>query len=86
MSKLTQSEIRNMARTIIAGRSSGIRYSELVKEISRQSPATPVNTIHGGHVGSGNAVPQRDHQTKSRIVSAVVDPGRADGRGDDHGP
>jgi len=47
MPKLTTNQIREMARKIIAVRPGGIRYSELVQEISGQSPETPVNTIHG---------------------------------------
>lgn len=47
MPKLTTNQIRQAAREIVASRPGGIRYSDLVKEISTQSPDTPVNTIHG---------------------------------------
>src|SRR6185295_9347175 len=47
MAKLSTSQIREMARKVIALRPGGIRYSELVNEISRQSPDTPINTVHG---------------------------------------
>ncbi|MGC8541757.1 MAG: hypothetical protein ACP5QA_14180 [Phycisphaerae bacterium] len=47
MSKLGTNQIRELARRIVASRPGGIRYSELIQEISRQSPETPVNTVHG---------------------------------------
>jgi hypothetical protein len=47
MSKMTTKQIRESARKIVGLRTGGIRYSELVQEIARQSPETPVNTIHG---------------------------------------
>lgn len=47
MAKLNTNQIRDIARRIIAARPGGIRYSELVKEISGHGPETPINTIHG---------------------------------------
>jgi hypothetical protein len=47
MSKMTTNQVRELARKIVAARPGGIRYSELVQEISAQTPETPVNTIHG---------------------------------------
>jgi hypothetical protein len=47
MAKLSTNQIRDLARAIIASRQGGIRYSELVQEISTPNPETPVNTIHG---------------------------------------
>ncbi|NNM85805.1 MAG: hypothetical protein HKL96_08645 [Phycisphaerales bacterium] len=47
MSKLNTKQISERARKIISERSGGIRYSELVKQISGESPETPINTING---------------------------------------
>src|SRR5438552_13330844 len=47
MAKLTINSIRDLARTIIRERAGGIRYGQLVGEISRLNPETPTNTIHG---------------------------------------
>jgi hypothetical protein len=47
MAKLNIQQIRQLAKSIIASRPGGIRYSALAKEISQQAPETPKNTIHG---------------------------------------
>lgn len=47
MSKLSGNQICEMARKIIADHPGGIRYSELVHEISSRNSETPVNTIYG---------------------------------------
>jgi hypothetical protein len=47
MSKLSQKQIRDLARSIIAKNPGGIRYSALVTEILGKAPETPKNTVHG---------------------------------------
>ncbi len=47
MAKLSVQRIRELALEIVAQHPGGIRYSELVKEISAGNSETPVNTIHG---------------------------------------
>jgi len=47
MAKLSGKEIRDLALKFILNRPEGIRYRELVKEISAASPETPKNTING---------------------------------------
>lgn len=47
MSKLTTSEIKDLARKLISQSSGGIRYAELVRQIQAAAPDTPVNTING---------------------------------------
>jgi hypothetical protein len=47
MAKLPVVEIKKLARSIIAAHPGGIRYSELVEQISNKHPETPKNTIHG---------------------------------------
>jgi hypothetical protein len=47
MAKLTQEQIRDRAVKIVHGEKEGIRYSALVQRIAKESPETPVNTIHG---------------------------------------
>lgn len=47
MAKLSTHQIREEARKIIASNKGGIRYSDLHEQISRISPETPKNTIHG---------------------------------------
>lgn len=47
MAKFGTNQIRDLARKLVKARPGGIRYSELIHEISEQTPETPVNTIHG---------------------------------------
>ena len=47
MAKLTGKQIQELAKSIIASKPGGIRYSALVDEISKEHPETPENTIHG---------------------------------------
>lgn len=47
MAKLNTSQIRDVARKIIAENKGGIRYSDLHEQIVAISPETPKNTIHG---------------------------------------
>lgn len=47
MAKLTVQGIRELAKSIIASHPGGIRYSQLVSQISTANPETPQNTIHG---------------------------------------
>lgn len=47
MSKLSGKQIDEVAKQIIAGRPDGIRYTNLVNEISSKSPETPRNQIKG---------------------------------------
>jgi len=47
MAKLSVQQVRNLAKSIIAERPGGIRYSALVQAVSQQTPETPKNTIHG---------------------------------------
>jgi len=47
MAKLSINKIRELALRVIADNPGGIRYSQLVKQISESHPETPVNTIHG---------------------------------------
>jgi hypothetical protein len=47
MSKLTGKQIKELAKSIVASNPGGIRFSSLVKEISKENPETPENTIHG---------------------------------------
>ena len=55
IAKLSQQAIRELAKSIIRQNVGGIRYSELVRQISQASPETPQNTIHGS-VWNLNAV------------------------------
>lgn len=47
MAKIGVHDIRAIARRIISNHPGGIRYSQLVSDISAQHPETPKNTIHG---------------------------------------
>lgn len=47
MAKLTGNEIRTLGLKIVAESQAGIRYADLVNQISHTSPETPRNTIHG---------------------------------------
>lgn len=47
MAKLSTNQIRETARKIIASNKGGIRYSDLIGQISTPNPETPTNTIHG---------------------------------------
>jgi hypothetical protein len=47
MAKLSVQSIRELALQIVAQHPGGIRYSELIKEISAVHVETPLNTIHG---------------------------------------
>jgi hypothetical protein len=47
MAKLNVQQIRSVAKSIIAGKPGGIRYSALIQAISQQAPETPKNTIVG---------------------------------------
>jgi hypothetical protein len=47
MAKLTTNQIRDVARKIIESNKGGIRYGDLHAMIAKQSPETPLNTIHG---------------------------------------
>jgi hypothetical protein len=47
MSKLTTHQIRDEARKIVATSKGGIRYGDLLDQISTPNPETPKNTIHG---------------------------------------
>src|SRR5713226_7935227 len=47
MAKLNVQQIRNLAKSIIAQKPGGIRYSALIQAISQQAPETPKNTIVG---------------------------------------
>ncbi len=47
MTKLTQQQIRDLARRMVGRSPGGIRYSELVEQIATQHIQTPRNTIHG---------------------------------------
>ncbi len=47
MAKLNIHAIRQLAKSIILGNPGGIRYSQLISQISSQSSETPLNTIHG---------------------------------------
>jgi hypothetical protein len=47
MAKLSGDNIRDLALKIIAGNPGGIRYGDLIKQVSGDHPETPVNTIHG---------------------------------------
>jgi len=47
MAKLSTHQIRELARQIVANNNGGIRYGDLVEQISASSPETPRNTIHG---------------------------------------
>ncbi len=47
MAKLNVQQIRTLAKSIIAEKQGGIRYSALINAISQQAPETPKNTIVG---------------------------------------
>jgi len=47
MAKLNVQAIRDLAKSIIAAHPGGIRYSQLVSQISTEHPETPQNTVHG---------------------------------------
>jgi hypothetical protein len=47
MAKLSTHQIREVARQIVAANKGGIRYGDLVEQISGPNPETPRNTIHG---------------------------------------
>ncbi len=47
MAKLTGKQIKDLAKSIVASKPGGIRFSSLVNQISQQNPETPENTIHG---------------------------------------
>jgi hypothetical protein len=47
MAKLNVQQIRELALKVVAEHPGGIRYRDLVGEISGAHPQTPVNTIHG---------------------------------------
>jgi hypothetical protein len=47
MAKIGVHEIRKVARAVIAQNAGGIRFGQIVDEISRQYPETPRNTIAG---------------------------------------
>jgi len=47
MSKLAVKDIQTLALEIVAETPDGIRYSALVAAISKTTPETPINTIHG---------------------------------------
>lgn len=47
MAKLGKNDIQKVALEVIRSHPLGIRYSQLVREVSRATPETPVNTIHG---------------------------------------
>ena len=47
MAKLSQKEIRSLARSLIANSPGGIRYGDLAGAIKAQHPETPANTIQG---------------------------------------
>lgn len=47
MAKLGVHDIRGLAKSIIAANPGGIKYSQLIAQISQLHPETPVNTIHG---------------------------------------
>jgi hypothetical protein len=46
MAKLTGKQIQELAKSIIASNTGGIRYTALVSEISKQSPETESGVIH----------------------------------------
>lgn len=47
MPELSQAEIRELAKKIVRANPEGIKYGKLVAEISRRSPKSNLNTIHG---------------------------------------
>jgi hypothetical protein len=71
MGKLTVQGIRNAARAIIAATAGGIRYSALVEAISRQSPETPRNTIHGAVWNLDSTFPNEIAKPSRGLFTAV---------------
>ena len=47
MAKLNIKEIQQLAKSIVANKAGGIRYSALIDDISQKTPETPKNTISG---------------------------------------
>ena len=74
MPKLTQEQIRDRGCEIVAGEKDGIRYSALVARISKESPETPVNTIHGSVYDLDQKRPLKVAKP-SRGLFVVVPPG-----------
>ena len=66
MAKLSVKDIQALAKKIVAENPGGIRYSELVRRISTESPETPKNTIGTAVVALATRFP-----TKSLIQVAV---------------
>jgi hypothetical protein len=46
MAKLSVNQVREEARKIVAKNPGGIRYGDIIEQISTANPETPVNTIH----------------------------------------
>ena len=65
MPKLSQQAIRELAKSIIRQNAGGIRYSQLVMQISQANPETPQNTIHGS-VWNLNAIFPAENAMLSR--------------------
>jgi hypothetical protein len=62
VAKLNVGQIRDLARQIVAQNQAGIRYKELVRQISDPNPETPLNTIHGSVWDLSTRYPESIHK------------------------
>lgn len=71
MAKLSTSEIKDLAKKLIAQNPGGIRYAELVRRIQAEAPETPVNTINGSIWNLDTQFPTEISKPSRGLFSAV---------------
>jgi hypothetical protein len=74
MPKLTVNQIRELAIKIVQQTPVGIRYRQLVQQISGQHPETPVNTIHGSVWDLATRYPDKVHKPSRGLYLPASSP------------
>lgn len=73
MAKLTQNGIRQLALQLIAQNPQGLRFSELLKQISALHPETPINTISGSTYNLVALFPEQVAKPSKGLFVSVSD-------------
>jgi hypothetical protein len=79
MAKLAHKEIQALARSIIASKPGGIRYSILVKEILQQHPETGQHAVQGVVVGLQKVFPNEISKPERGLFKPVENSGSEEG-------
>jgi hypothetical protein len=79
MAKLAHKQIQALARSIIASKPAGIRYSILVKEILQQHPETGKHAVQGVVVGLQKIFPKEISKPERGLFKPVESSGSKEG-------